>query len=161
MGGAKEANTANNTVKTSSSGQTMKIKSAAAFTDLAGVFGRRRLTTSVVAGRQLRGSVEVVLVNKGNVPTARSQRVNVALVAVNTADGSKTVLSRRTRRMAWLRPGTPRRLQMAVNSPTGLKAGDYTLEARIVTLGGAKEANTANNTVALNLAGLRESLTCA
>ncbi|MFN3167948.1 MAG: CARDB domain-containing protein [Phycisphaeraceae bacterium] len=142
-----ESDETNNTALSSADSP---IQIAPGFVDLQAQFGKINVDGRVVSGERIKGTVQVLVANLGNVPLPKGQQVNIQLFVDPSGGGDAILVGEATgQSVSSLKNGKPKAINVKVDQVNGLASGDYDLRAVVTPVGALSEAGTANNTVTL------------
>lgn len=123
------------------------------FVDPVTGFGKMNMPTVVLANQLLRGTVQVLVTNQGNVPLPNGQTADVQLFLQETGTQNRTLIGEALgQKISKLAPGKAKGVNVKVNMPNGVPADGYDLVAVVTPLNGLNETDTANNTATQNSA---------
>jgi uncharacterized membrane protein len=118
--------------------------------DLTATFTKVDLGTDLLAGSGDKGSVEIEVANLGNVPTDKSQLIDIAFVArpVGAVDSSQdvTLAVLDDTKGGNITPGKPAKYKASFEVPANLPEGSYNIVAIVDAGNDLVETNEDNNT---------------
>jgi hypothetical protein len=156
--GAVDDDTSNNTIVTPAA-----IDVTKGYVDLIGSFGKVSTPPCVVDYTPFSGKVPLIIQNAGNVAIPSGQKVNIAVVAHDTATGDDIPLTALTNQsISGLAADGIKTLLAKINKlPGGLDEGDYEIQATISPMGNLTEENPDNNVVTADALGSLVTLSVA
>ena len=101
--------------------------------------------SSIIAGTAAKSSIELAIVNSGNVATDRSAVAQIRVVARSLDDGNDYLLTEADLKVGGLKPSASKKYRVAVSFPADVPDGDYSI---VVTMDGM-EAVVDGTTVAI------------
>ncbi len=147
-----ESNTDNNLVAFNASAQQFTVVATNSFFNLTGTLASSTLPATRLHDTSLSGTVNVTVVNAGNLVLPAHQQIQLELF-LHPDSGSNVTLKVTTISLASWAPGTSKTFALSGSLPGGLPAGDYILEAAISPSPALAESNPDDNFVTLNNSG--------
>ena len=118
--------------------------------DLTGSISKSTLSPEILQGEGGKGSIKVYVVNQGNVPVSKGQKINVRIVARSTANGAEwdlVAINKQFVSISGLKPGKSKTYNGNIVIPTNLPKGTYQIIATIDSDQEVAEANENNNVI--------------
>jgi hypothetical protein len=107
------------------------------FVDPVTGFGKMKMPAVVLANQLLRGTVQVLVTNQGNVPLPNGQTADVQLFLQETGTQNRTLIGEALgQKISKLKPGKAKGVNVKVNMPGGVPADGYDLVAVVTPLNG-------------------------
>ncbi len=137
-----ESDESNNTVSLPTAGFTV----SSPFHDLVGTLVDPKIPATMVSGDGTRISLPVNVRNVGNVPLARSQKIDLSIVARPVGGGTDIPVATITdQSVSALRPGADKKITCKTALPAGIPTGQYRLVVEVDCNDAVAESDESNN----------------